>query len=119
MNERQRISIAVLTSDQDDVELINRTLRDAGHAAHCHWISQSVGFEDILKREALELIIVNCDSYADSIRQTVKQKDAFFPEVPIIALQKSVDEDLILKAMNAGACDLVSIDTMERLKAVV
>ena len=33
MNERQGISIAVLTAGQDDVELVNSTLRDAGHAA--------------------------------------------------------------------------------------
>jgi hypothetical protein len=38
LNQRQGISIAVLTADQDDVEIVNKALRDAGHAAHCHGI---------------------------------------------------------------------------------
>jgi hypothetical protein len=28
----------VLTDSEEHVELINRTLRDAGHAVRCHWI---------------------------------------------------------------------------------
>ena len=40
LNGHQSISIAVLTDNQDDVALINITLRDAVHAAHCHWLNQ-------------------------------------------------------------------------------
>ena len=119
MNERQSISIAVLTTDQDDVELVNRTLRDAGHAVHCHWIDQAAKFEKTLKSEPLELVVMNTDAYPDTVRQAVKQKDGFFPEVPVIALCQEVDESRILQAMKQGACDLVSINTLERLQAVV
>jgi PAS domain-containing protein len=119
VNERQGISIAVLSSDQDDVELVNRSLRDAGHIAHCRWISKPAQFDEALRGTALELIILNCDTYPDSIRQTAKQKDAFFPEVPLIALRQEVDEAGILQAMKQGACDLVSLRKMDRLQAVV
>ena len=119
MNERQGISIAVLTKDEEDVELVNRTLRDAGQAAHCHWIKQPEGFADTLSTEPLELIIVNGDNYPDNIRQIIKQKDAYLPEIPVIAVQGNVDEKNILRAMNDGACDLVSIEQTGRLQAVV
>jgi diguanylate cyclase (GGDEF)-like protein len=119
LNERQGISIAVLTKDEEDVELVNRTLRDAGQAAHCHWIQKPEGFADTLSTEPLELIIVNGDNYPDSIRQIIKQKDAYLPEIPVIAVQSSVDEKHILSAMNDGACDLVSIEQTGRLQAVV
>jgi diguanylate cyclase (GGDEF)-like protein len=119
LNERQGISIAVLTKDEDDVELVNRTLRDSGQAAHCHWIRKPEAFDDTLRMEPLELIIVNGDKYPDSIRQVIKQKDAYLPEVPVIAVQGNVDEDHILSAMNDGACDLVSIEQTGRLQAVV
>ena len=119
MNERQGISIAVLTKDEEDVELVNRTLRDAGQAAHCHWIKQPEGFADTLSTEPLELIIVNGDNYPDNIRQIIKQKDAYLPEIPVIAVQGNVDEENILSAMNDGACDLVSIEQTGRLQAVV
>ena len=119
LNERHSISIAVLSASQDDVELVNSALRDAGHAAHCHWIENPNKFADVLRSESVELIILNGDEYPDSIRQVIKQKDAFFPEVPVIAVCESADENSIIEAMKAGACDLVSTTKKARLQAVV
>jgi diguanylate cyclase (GGDEF)-like protein len=119
LTERQNIAIAVLTENQEDVELVNATLRDAGHAAHCHWVEGPSQFDETLERANIELIILNDDAYPDAIRQVIKQKNVFYPEVPLLALQSVVDENTILEAMNAGACDLVSIDNKERLLAVV
>lgn len=119
MNGHQSISIAVLTESQDDVETINRTLRDAGHAAHCQWIATPNRLADILATETVELLILNCDSYKDSIQQVIKQKDRYNPEVPVIATQETADEKSIQEAMQAGACDLVSISLKTRLQSVV
>ncbi|MEX2494762.1 MAG: GGDEF domain-containing protein [Woeseia sp.] len=119
MNDRQSISIAVLSSNQDDVDLVNRTLRDAGHAAHCHWVATPNALDGTLESRAIEMVVVNCDRYSDTIRQVIEQKDAFLPEVPVIAIGSSVDEGKIQDAMAQGACDLVSIERKERLQAVV
>ena len=119
MNGRQSISIAVLTKDQDDVEIINSALRDAGHAAHCHWIATPSKLAEVLSDEVVELLILNCDSYKDSIQQVIKQKDRYKPEVPVIVAQASADEKSIQNAMQAGACDLVSITLKSRLQSVV
>lgn len=119
MNEQQGISIAVLTDNQDDVEIVNGTLRDAGHAAHCHWIDNPTTFDNTLRSERIELIILNSEGYVDTIRQVIKQKDGYQPEVPVIAVKKTVDEAGIQEAMKHGACDLVSIDKKGRLQAVV
>ncbi len=119
MTERQNIAIAVLTENQEDVELVNGTLRDAGHAAHCHWVGGPGQFDQTLEQEEIELVILNDDCYPDAIDQVIKQKSVFFPEIPVLALRSEVDEDSILEAMNAGACDLVSIDNKDRLLAVV
>jgi diguanylate cyclase (GGDEF)-like protein len=119
LTENHTISIAVLTGNQDDVELVNSSLRDAGHAAHCHWIETPGKFADILSRESIELIILCIDEYPDKIRQVVKQKDGFIPEVPVVAVGNEADENSILKAMKDGACDLVSVDQKARLQAVV
>ena len=119
MDGSQSISIAVLTEDQDDVELINSALRDAGHAAHCHWTANPVRLADTLSAENVELLILNCDRYPDSIRQVVKQKDRYNPEVPVIAMQKLAEEADIELAMRSGACDLVSLGLKTRLQSVV
>jgi diguanylate cyclase (GGDEF)-like protein len=119
LNGRHSISIAVLTENEDDVALINSSLRDGGHAAHCHWTNNPKHLGDTLAAENVELLILNCDSYPDSIRQVIKQKDRFNPEVPLIALQEEADEFSIQKAMKGGACDLVSLGNKDRLQAVV
>ncbi|MDH3620838.1 MAG: GGDEF domain-containing protein [Gammaproteobacteria bacterium] len=119
MNGRQSISIAVLTENQDDVELINSALRDAGHAAHCHWIANPTRLADTLAGEMVELLVLNCDSYSDSIRQVVKQKDRYNPEVPVIAMQENAEEADIEAAMRSGAGDLVSMGLKNRLQSVV
>jgi diguanylate cyclase (GGDEF)-like protein len=119
LTERQKLAIAVLTENEEDVELVNGTLRDAGHAAQCHWVENPTQLDEALEEEDIELVILNDDRYPDAIRQVIKQKEIFLPEVPLLALKSEVDESSILEAMNAGACDLVSIDNKERLLAVV
>ena len=119
MNDRHSISIAVLSQNQDDVALINGTLRDGGHAAHCHWIDRPGKLDDTLAADQVELIIVNCDRYPEGIRRIIKQKDRFNPEVPVIALRQEADENTIQEAMRDGACDLVSIGLKNRLQSVV
>ncbi len=119
MYDRHSISIAVLSQDQDDVALINGTLRDGGHAAYCHWIDRPNKLDDTLAAERVELIIVNCDRYPEGIRQIIKRKERFDPEVPVIALRHSADETSIAEAMRHGACDLVSTGLRNRLQYVV
>ena len=119
MNGRHSISIAVLTENQDDVALINGTLRDAGHAVHCHWIKHPNKLGDALTAERVEMLILNCDRFPDSIRQVIKQKDLYNPEIPLIALKTEADEESIEDAMKNGACDLVSFRLKKRMQAVV
>jgi diguanylate cyclase (GGDEF)-like protein len=119
LNGRHSISIAVLSTDQDDVELINGALRDSGRAAHCHWVASPQSMADTLTSERIELVIVNCDTYGQPIRQVIKQKDQYNPELPVIAIQKQADEAAIEAAMRAGACDLVSTGLKSRLQSVV
>jgi len=119
LTKKHSITIAVLSANQDDSQLVNSSLRDAGHAAHCHWIKNPSLFDDILGERCVELIILNVNDYPDSIRQVVKQKDVYLPEVPVIVLRDTADEHIILQAMNDGASDLVSIEQKPRLQAVV
>jgi len=119
LTEKYSISIAVLSTDQDNVEFVNSSLRDAGLAAHCHWIANPSDFDNVLGQQTFELIILNMSEYTDSVKQVIKQKEAYIPEVPVIALRQEADEEHIMQAMQDGACDLVSINQKARLQAVV
>ena len=48
------LAIAILSSQEDDVQVINSTLRKAGHAAHCLWVTNSSSFDAALRDQALE-----------------------------------------------------------------
>ncbi len=99
--------------------MINSALRDAGHAAHCHWVANPNRLADMLSAENVELLILNCDSYPHAIREVVKQKDRYNPEVPVIAMQNKAAEADMEAAMRSGACDLVSMGLKSRLQSVV
>lgn len=116
---RHSISVAVLTSNQDDVAFIDSTLRDAGHATQCHWARNSGEVDTILESKGVELLILHCDHYPETIRQVVKQKGRFGPEIPVIAVGETADESSIQEAMHHGACDLVSLNLKGRLQSVV
>ena len=119
MNGHDSINIAVLTTHQDDVELVNQILRNAGFAAHCHWVTGPAKFDRALSIRQPELVVVNRNAYPDSIRQVVKQKDVYQPELSVLAVSEDVGESQILAAMKEGAVDLVSLQNVERLQAVV
>ncbi|MDJ0917540.1 MAG: hypothetical protein QNJ05_07230, partial [Woeseiaceae bacterium] len=119
MSSRDSISIAVLTGNEDDVALVNGSLRDAGLAAHCHWVEKPKSIADTLTDEQVELIILNLDNFKDPVRSVIKQKDRFNPEVPVIAVCHEADEEAIENAMRQGASDLVSLKLISRLQAVV
>ena len=119
LSNNDSISIAVLSGNEDDAALINSSLRDAGMATHCHWVEKPNALADTLCDQRVELIIHNGDSYPDSIRQVIKQKDRFDPEVPVIGVRESADEQAIEDAMQQGASDLVSLGLLSRLQAVI
>lgn len=101
------------------MELINATLRGAGYAAHCRWVADPKQFDDVLAVESLEIIVLFAKHYPDDIRQVVKHKDTFCPELPIVALQARVDESAMQAAMAYGARDLVSSELQSRWLAVI
>lgn len=119
MNEQNSISIAVLSREQEDVEQVNSSLRSAGHAAHCTWTADPATFDEVLAANAIELIVLCKDHYSDDVRQVVRQKDAFQPELPVIVVQDKIDEPAIQAAMKDGAKDLVSSQKNSRWLAVV
>ncbi len=119
MNDSNGISIAVLTRHQEDVERVNATLRGAGHAAHCYWVADPQTFDRVFGEARLELLVLFVEQYADGIREVVAQKDTYQPEIPVIAVQSTIDESSIQAAMKDGARDLVSVELKARGLAVI
>lgn len=119
VNDGQSVAVAVLSRNQDDVELINSVLRNAGQAAHCKWVPDGTAFAACLDDEQLELVIIDPANYPEAIGQVVGRMQALHGRVPVIGLSQSVSDLQIEEAMSEGAVDLVSTATKNRLQAVL
>ncbi len=119
MAEQAAVPMIVLTRHQDNVEAINSTLRNAGHAAHCAWIRELNDLPEALQNADAYLVIafVGPDP-ADTAKVMSVCKHAK-TQIPVLIARDQVDEDIIAAAMQHGARDVVTLKTPARLLAVV
>jgi diguanylate cyclase (GGDEF)-like protein/PAS domain S-box-containing protein len=112
------VPLIVLTPAQDDVELINKTLRDAGHPVRCQWVKRVEDLEPALSSACPELLWFRADRFATPIRDIARIRHKAARSVPLLAVADSADESAVTDALLAGAQDLVSMRQRDRLKAV-
>ena len=115
MNQSQ-VPLMVLTDREENVEVINRTLRQAGHAVHCTWVKKGDALVDALAKEHPELLFLfmGCGKVADAAEAC----QAFAPMVPLLVVANGIEETIMAEAMAAGARDVVSLNELHRLRAV-
>ncbi len=113
-----QVPLVVLTARQDDVELINRSLRDRGHPVHCHWVETIDALADALESHDPQILWFFADSLAAPIRDVAKIKRQAARTVPLVVVASAAEETDIADAMLAGASDLVSLGQPERLRHV-
>jgi len=114
----QPVPLIVLSARQDDVELVNRTLRDGGHAVRCHWVTKADALADAIDEANPQLICFFSDSVPVPIRQIAKIKQQASRNVPLVVVRQAAEEPDIAEALAAGAQDLVSSGQTERLRSV-
>jgi len=109
----------VMTRSQDHVEAVNSTLRNAGHPAHCTWISDLRDLSDALTQINPELLVCFSEEQGIDLGTIMKVRNQFGPEVPVLIVRARVDEEVIAEAMRAGAQDVISLANRNRLQSVV
>jgi diguanylate cyclase (GGDEF)-like protein/PAS domain S-box-containing protein len=118
LNEQAAVPMIVMTRSQDHVEAVNSTLRNAGHPAHCTWISDIRDLGDALTQINPEMLLVFVDP-AFELNSVMKIRAQFGPEVPVLFARDGIDEEMIAEALRLGAQDVVSLANRSRLQAVV
>jgi diguanylate cyclase (GGDEF)-like protein/PAS domain S-box-containing protein len=116
--DQAAVPMIILTRQQDNVEAINSTLRNAGHAVHCTWVRDINDLADALTRVSPHIFIafVGADSELPPIAN-VRQRLA--PSIPLLFAREQVDEEIIASAMKLGAHDVITLANRARLQAVV
>jgi len=112
------VPLIVLSGRQDDVELVNRALRDGGHPVRCHWVAKLDLLAETIDAEAPQLLCFFPDSLPAPVRDIVKIKQQASRPVPLIVVSKSAEETEIADALLAGAQDMVSLGQTQRLRSV-
>jgi len=115
--ETGAIPLVVLSRQQDPVEIINSTLRSAGHPVHCTWVRDVAGLGDALAQIGPRLIFL-CVNDGDETNAAMDARRRYSTQVPVILVRDTVSEADLTQAVELGAQDVVSLESRPRLQAV-
>lgn len=115
--ESGAIPLVVLSRQQDPVEIINSTLRNAGHPVHCTWVRDVAGLGEVLTRAAPQLIFL-CVTDPEETATAMESRQRHATQVPVVLVRETVTEADLTHAVELGAQDVVSLASRPRLQAV-
>lgn len=118
MNATPAVPMIVLTRHQDHVETINRTLRNAGHAVHLHWLPNAADLGDALTQIAPDMLLMFADEGVVDLPVAMEFRRRLAPEVPVLVVKDAVDEAAIAATLALGAQDAITLSNLPRLALV-
>jgi diguanylate cyclase (GGDEF)-like protein/PAS domain S-box-containing protein len=108
-----------LTRSQDNVEAINKALRNAGHPVHVTWLPDARDLGDALTQASAEMLMLFADEAIVDLAGAMDFRARFAPDVPVLMVRDQVDENVIAEALALGAQDAVTLANVPRLQLVV
>lgn len=119
LSEHSAVPVVILAPKQDQIEFINATLRKAGHAVHCHWVTELNDLYDTLSQVNCHLLMAVTGKDAALTTQALAAFKQIAPHIPALLVQDEVNEKTIADAMQQGARDVVTLQNTARLQTVV
>ncbi|MGH8454065.1 MAG: PAS domain S-box protein, partial [Nevskiales bacterium] len=118
MTTSTQIRLVVMTASQNDAERIASHLRNAGHVVHADWISDIDQLDALLPQA--DLVLCASENLPKAKLKDVADRCRQLPRhVLVVAMNDTIDIGRTTQAMRSGARDLVSLQQMEHLQAVV
>jgi diguanylate cyclase (GGDEF)-like protein len=108
-----------LTRSQDNVEAINKALRNAGHPVHVTWLPDARDLGDALTQASAEMLMLFADEGIVDLASAMDFRARFAPDVPVLIVRDKVDESVVSEALALGAQDAVTLTHIPRLQLVV
>jgi EAL domain-containing protein (putative c-di-GMP-specific phosphodiesterase class I)/GGDEF domain-containing protein/PAS domain-containing protein len=115
--ETGAIPVVVLSRQQDPVEIINSTLRNAGHPVHCTWVRDLSSLGDALAQSGPQLIFL-CSSDPEETLAALEARQRYATQVPTLLVRDTLSEEDLAEALKLGAQDVVTLRSRPRLQAV-
>jgi len=115
--ETSAIPVVVLSRQQDPVEIINSTLRNAGHPVHCTWVRELPDLGESLARLSPQLIFL-CVADPEETAAALDVRGRCASRVPTLLVRESLTEADLVQGFELGAQDVVTLTAQGRLQAV-
>jgi multidomain signaling protein FimX len=118
LGETSAIPVVVLSRQQDPVEIINSTLRNAGQVVHCTWVRDLGDLADALGPPNAPQLLFFCVSDSDELESAMEQRSRLASSVPAVVVRDSLTEADLVRGLELGAADVVTLAARGRLQAV-
>ena len=118
MGETSAIPVIVLSRQQDPVEIINSTLRNAGQAVHCTWVRELADLADALSAPVAPQLLFFCLSDPEELASAMEQRSKFAARVPALIVRDSLSEADLVRGLELGAADVITLGARGRLQAI-
>ncbi len=119
MKQPAAVPMIALTRSQDNVEAINKALRNAGHPVHVTWLPDARELGDVLTQASAEMLMLFADEGIVDLASAMDFRARFAPDVPVLMVRDKLDENAIAEALALGAQDAVTLENIKRLQLVV
>ncbi len=119
MKQAAAVPMIALTRSQDNVEAINKALRNAGHPVHVVWLPDARELGDVLTQASAEMLLLFADEGIVDLTSAMDFRARFAPDTPVLIVREKLDEDSIAEALALGAQDAITLGNTRRLQLVV
>src|SRR4051812_40423892 len=95
VNDNSPVPMIILSRQQEQVEFINKALRKAGHAVHCHWVTDLNDLGDTLTQINAHMVIGVVGEDPNEMLQALKVFRHFAPNTPALIVREQITEAVI------------------------
>jgi diguanylate cyclase (GGDEF)-like protein len=116
--ETSAIPVIVLSRQQDPVEIINSTLRNAGQAVHCTWVRELADLAEAMAAPATPQLLFFCLTDPEELASAMEQRSKIAARVPALIVRDALTEGDLVRGLELGAADVITLGARARLQAI-
>ena len=118
-SEDKLIRLLIVDEGFHKAEQITSSLRAAGMHVRAEFAEDSEDMCEILEHKVLDLVLFSMDLPGFNVHQGQHLIRECGRHVPLVAMAKSVDNDILTGAIDEGAQDVVVADSLQHLFQVI
>lgn len=109
------LKLLVVDDLRTDFLLVDREIRLHGCPACCHWVNSEAELMQALDEAAWDAVLLDYNVPGMDFASTVSLLCRRSPDLPVIVVSSSIEEELVFDLLRLGAWDLVLKDKIFRL----